>query len=189
MQTDDRLARCLLYLTYVTGARISEAVDFTRGDLILKEKLYRIEMRVAKKRGSAPSFRLVPIPRGSWSKCQEDAMMEEVTKYINNFDIFQKPFRKWGREEGKGGYMKIYLRRAFPEVRIMAKIKNEKGIWYDGILQKPLHAHYLRHCRATHLVDYYGFSDAQLRAFFTWEKPEMAARYARFVDVERAFSP
>ena len=73
------------------------------------------------------------------------------------------------------------------DLTVNARVKNEAGIWVNRQITKKLHPHYLRHCRAKHLVDYYNFSDTKLRVFFEWSDTKMAATYANAVELEASF--
>jgi len=183
----DPCAKALYFFIYLTGARISEAVDFRLNHLTVKDNYYKVRMRVAKKRSSSVSERVVLIPRKKHAKCFEQKMFNYVLDYLKSFKSIDRPFRKWGKEHGKGHYMSSYLRKRIPTITIPAKVKNADGVWYEGTVTKPFHPHFLRHCRATHLHDYYRFTTIELRRFFEWSTDAMAASYTKGSSVMRAF--
>ena len=175
----DPLGRALFFLTYLTGARIGEAMEFQPAFMVVTDSFYRIEMKVEKKRNGGMNMRTVPIPRGEKAKCFENEMMDDVIQFLRGKSALSQPFAKWKR-------MSMYIMRA-AELTVNARVKNEAGIWVNRQITKKLHPHYLRHCRAKHLVDYYNFSDTKLRVFFEWSDTKMAATYANAVELEASF--
>lgn len=175
----DPLAQAAFFFTYLTGGRINEITDFSPNRLEVMEDRYIVRMKTLKRR-TADNMRRVPIPRGSFAKCHENEMMEVVVKYLASCPSFSHPFKKWGN-------MSAYFRRFIP-LTTEARVKGIDKEYRDELVSKPLHPHFLRHCRATHLADYYGLNDRQIQAFFNWAKPDMAVTYTKFQEVWKAFS-
>lgn len=173
----DKTAQALYYFLYLTGGRINEVTDFTKNRLDIFPDRRVVTLRTLKQR-RGDTLRKIPIPIGKTAQCQEDVMWEVVSAYLNPFDTYDKPFRKWGN-------MSVYIARHIP-LRVEARVKGPYE-YIDKVIEKRLHPHYLRHCRATHLVNYYHFTDNQLCHFFGWRNPMMALEYTKSADVWQAF--
>lgn len=184
----DPIARGLFFLTYLTGARISEAVDFRTSHLTEQNSFWKIKVKVLKKRNGLFNQRNVLIPKPPLSRCGEAEMMAELLSVLRSCPPTIRPFRVWGQAEGKGHYMSKYLARKV-SISIPGKIRNlATGAWTETTISKPLGPHYLRKCRATHLVEYYGFNSAQLMVFFEWSDPKMPMAYVGAFDLAQAFA-
>lgn len=189
--SQDRLATALLFLTYITGARIGEAVRVRYMNISVVGDFYEIIMPVQKKRKMKNQRRRVPIPRGKKAKCFENEMMKAVVSYLTSNKNVEYPLWKWGKPndmypKGRAYEMDVYLRRQFA-FTTNAFVKTKKYGWMDQVITKPLHPHFLRHCRADHLVQYYNFTDTKLRHFFSWTSTQMAAEYTQIQDLTDAF--
>lgn len=178
----DEHAQALYFFLYLTGARIREATDFTPSRLEIYDNRYSIRMKTEKQR-TGDNERRIPIPRGAFSKCQEDALMDRVLKFITHSEAHQRLFDKWPSKSG----MTCYLRRRCPKITLEARVKTPGGDYIDRTITKPFHPHYMREVRAVHLVEYYGFNNMQLCGFFNWKNPAMALKYTRAQDVWKAF--
>lgn len=188
MQIEDKLARALFFLLYVTGARIGEAVRFRLTSIKTYPNRYIIRLPLEKKREKGIAhFREVPIPRGDKARCYENEMMKEVMLFLNNNNK-EYPFWVWGIMQAKPSYMSAYmLRRAKFKAVTIGKTNN--GQWIEIERTRGVLCHYLRHCRATHcaMKEYYNMNDTQLRLYFDWASPEMAATYTHLKDKESLF--
>lgn len=197
----DARARGLFCLTYLTGARIAEAAQFRPMHVSAgRPDFYELRMVVLKKRRQRGFVnRIVPIPRGKKAKCFENEMMGEIISFVKDFPIDAFPFWVWGKPKKeydrllkkevmhqRPDAMSIYLSRAI-KMKTEAQVKTGNA-WFDKLITKPLHPHWLRHCRAIHLIQFYGFSDSQLRQFFKWsDAPEILSAYTEVRDVSSAF--
>jgi integrase len=176
---DDTPARAIGLFTYLSGGRINEVTDFTPNRLEALPDRFTVRIKTLKQR-RGDNVRKILIPRGDFAKCLEDEMMEIVLDYLKGFKSFDYPFRKWGN-------MSEYLKR-HAELKTEARVRTMSGEYVDKMISKSLHPHFLRHCRATHLHDYYGFDNIQLCRYFGWKNPEMAMRYTSTAEIWQAFS-
>jgi len=176
---EDPLGRAMIFLVYVTGARVGEVADFAPMRLQTMPDRYLIRLKTLKQR-TGDASRRIPIPRGDYARCNENEMMEDVLKYIEDSPSHGRPFRKWGN-------MSEYIARS-SRLKVEARKRTIGGDYTDVTIDKRLHPHYLRHARATHLVDFYGFNDMQLCSFFGWKNPEMAITYSKSQDLWKTFS-
>lgn len=177
----DQNARSLFFLLYLTGSRISEAIDFTMSKVNLHENYTSIRMKILKRKNDGKDIRKVVIPLGPAAKCNENKMWEYLFDYISNFEYLEYPFKKWHN-------MSEYLARQVGNISLDAHIfSHSNNTWYDDVIQKRFNPHYLRHCRATHLVQYYDFADAELRNFFGWKNANMAVNYTNMRTLRDAF--
>lgn len=189
--TDDRMARALFFLCYLTGSRISESARFIQPRLAMTDSFYIITCPVLKKRKRRNVMRAVPIPRGEKARCHEDEMMRDIFDYVNSEEARQReyPFWVWGkpskeRPGGRPDSMDVYLGRRI-QLETYARKPDPSLGFIDVKMTKPIHPHFLRHCRAQHLHEFYGFDDTKLRFFFEWASSDMAVRYThRFKKIE-----
>lgn len=176
----DQVARALFFFTYLTGGRINEITDFSLNRLTFKDDYIYLRIKTLKQRKKSQNMRELPIPIGADSRCHESKMWEDIKAYVAGMDNFAHPFKKWGN-------MSMYLARAL-NIQAEAKVRNPAtGEWSDKIITKKCNPHYLRHCRAAHLVQYYDFNTVQLCKFFGWTDPKMALRYTDIKDLGDAF--
>ena len=187
---EDGLARAIFFTSYLTGARISEVARLRLAHIEKKDDFYEVRMVVLKKRRRRGMSRFVPIPSGKKAKCHEDRMMSHVIKYLSGSKK-DYPFWVWGKPNdmnpaGRPDSVGEYLRRHC-ELRVEAQVKGKDGIWWEKIIVKPMHAHYLRHCRASHLAKYYNFDSLEITLYFSWEDPKMAMNYIEERSLKHAF--
>ena len=176
-QIKDPCAKALFSFMYLTGCRIGETKDFSLNRLTVLEDRYVIRLRTLKQRDPR-AMRKIILPR-NWDKCHELEHWKIVLNYLKGFKNTDKPFFKWK-------HMEIYLRRHIT-IEIEAKVKLPNGDYIDKVFSAPLKSHFLRHCRATHLAEYYDFTDNVLCKMFGWVNPIMAQRYTKSVEVWHAF--
>lgn len=211
MSTKDLKARCLFFLCYLTGCRISEGVQFMPGHLSTgNPEFYQVDLIVLKKRKLKGMRRLVPIPRGPLARCHENEMMAQVIDYLQTgndgkpFPSTEYPFWCWGRGEPyvcskwknfkviprkvRPNVMEIYLRRRI-SLTTEAQVRDGERWIRRTIRDKPLHAHFLRHCRASHLNEFYRFDAINLQQFFQWADPRIAGTYTAYSTLTNYFRP
>ncbi len=174
----DKTAQATFFFTYMVGGRINEVTDFTPSRLDIHEDRVLVRLKTLKQK-HVDSMRRVPIPLGGLAKCHENEMWKVVSDYLLGYTITDHPFRKWGN-------MSVYLRRNVTLVT-EARVRMPGGDYTDRVIEKPFHPHYLRHARATHLTEYYGFGTQQLCMFFGWANPAVALLYTKSADLWKAF--
>jgi len=199
MATKDLRARCLFFFCYLTGSRISEAAQFRSVHLSDgKPGFYQVDLLVLKKRKQRGMRRFIPIPRGERARCHENEMMGEIITYLKDFQATDYPFWCWGRGEPytkrngrvlerkvRPDLMDIYIRRHIT-LKTDAQVKSGDH-WIERPMEKPMHPHFLRHCRAAHLVSHYNFTDARLQQFFKWADAKIASIYIEEGDMTSYF--
>lgn len=176
---EDNLAKAMYYFLYLTGGRINEATEHSNNKIEMEKDCVEVFMKTLKTRKEYKKRRRVLIPLGKYARCYENEMWKEVWDYLGSFDSFQKPFRKWKN-------MSEYLARKIT-LTAEANVKGESGVWYDKVITKRFNPHYLRRCRATHLVSYYDFNPTQLVRFFGWSDVNMSLEYTQMKDLRDAF--
>jgi len=175
---EDKTAQATFFFTYMVGGRINEVTDFTPSRLDIHDDRVLVRLKTLKQK-HVDSMRRVPIPLGSLAKCHENEMWKVVSNYLAGYTIQDHPFKKWGN-------MSVYLRRNITLIT-EARIRTPGGDYTDRVIEKPFHPHYLRHARATHLAEYYGFGTQQLCLFFGWANPAVALLYTKSADLWKAF--
>lgn len=176
---EDKTAQATFFMTYLVGGRINEITDFTISRLTIHDDKVLVRLRTLKQK-QPDSMRRVPVPLGQYAKCHENEMWAIVSKYLAGFSIQDHPFKRWGN-------MSEYLKRHVTLIT-EARIRTPGGDYMDKVIEKPFHPHYLRHTRATHLAEFYGFGTQQLCLFFGWSNPSVSLIYTKTADVWRAFS-
>jgi integrase len=165
----DRALFCFLYLT---GARVEEVVRGKKKFGVKKKDLEVVKIdgkdflvvSLYTLKNRKHPMRKVPIPIE-----KEGELVKYVLDYVKNLnsDDYLFPFTK---------------QRAWQIIRfILRKFKKKSK-------NKFMNAnHYLRHCRLTHLVTIYDFTDQELVKFAGWSSSAPAVVYShlRFKDLAR----
>lgn len=175
---DDR-AKALYFFLYITGCRINEATDFIPSRVSFFDTHIIIRLKTLKARSEFRRYRYVVIPLAKHAKCHESEMWQIVLRYIQQFDNTENPFAHWRN-------MSEYLARHIT-LTIEAHIKTSSGNWIDKVITKRFNPHFLRHCRLTHLSDYYDLNINQLADFAGHANINMTARYIKIRDLTKAF--
>ena len=174
----DPLARALAGMGYLTGSRVGELAQFTRNSIVLQDsQRVRIRLNVEKKRIQGVK-REVPIPISKpFSKCFEaEVWIQYVAPYLESAPYNDYIFKPWGN-------MAEYVRRKSPEFEFPAVLPDSR----DAVITRRLHSHFWRSVRASHLVDYYGCGDYQLKEYFAWSDTRPGTAYVRLRDTEKIF--
>ena len=160
--------RARFYILYVYGARISEGLSVRAGDLEIQEKDGRealIATIKTEKNRSMP-FRILP--------CYLDGIEKPMVKYILNYI-----------EPLKRNTALFEVSRQVACNTLRTQTINVKAVQMQPetkIIELPnfrVHPHYLRHCRASHGVSYYGWREAELMIFMGWTSTDQASVYVQ----------
>lgn len=156
--------RALFYFCYLTGARISEALDVTPGDIQKHEseqfgKCLIIRLLTRKNRKS--KIRYVPVLMQQSEK--------PMVSYVNKWILWD------GGESIFPGLSRTNAWNRLSKVKITIRAIHGKIIIPE--YTRGVNPHYLRHCRLTHLVQHYSFNEVQLMRFAGWTNPKPAGVY------------
>jgi site-specific recombinase XerD len=160
----DRALFCLLYLT---GARIGELVKrLKKGDfefVSVRSKPFLIVELYTEKNRRHP-IRKIPIPVE-----KEKQLIDFVTEYLDKL-------------EGDSVVFNFTIQRAWQITKNV--LDNHKKKYKNKFMNAN---HFLRHCRLTHLVTIYDFTDQDLVRFAGWTNSIPATTYAhlRYKDLAR----
>lgn len=178
---EDPLAKALFFFLYLTGCRINEATRFQVNHLRYDDnfatvKIYRLKQR-AHDRSTLDEL-IIPIKGGL---CNEAKMWSVVSRFLSDCQNFEYAFRPIKN-------MSEYLAR---RVRITADAEfynptTNNWATHDPI-NKRLNPHWLRHCRASHLAEYYDLSERQLMSYFGWKRADMASTYVKLTQMRATF--
>jgi site-specific recombinase XerD len=146
--------RCLYAFLYLTGCRITEALYTRVTDMSLGNEngvgdVFKVNLVNLKNR--KVKFRTVPV----LNKDPEKYMVEYIYNYISKFNI---------NPEGK----LFALSRTNAYNRIASQEITARAIYNKKVIENytfKVWPHYLRHCRLTHLVQYYGLDVFQIMGF------------------------
>lgn len=172
--------KTLFALLYITGCRITEALGIRPVDMetatmeaaspmrVLKIKLVTLKNRKHK-------FRIVPVPI---ENKVEGKMSEFIFKYIEKNNIPDD--RRIIRLSRSNAWNRLSSKRL-----IARATHNKKVIERYEFKVRP---HYLRHCRLTHLVQYYDYNETKLTYFAGWTNSAPAVVYVRlnWMDLARS---
>jgi len=160
--------RALFSLLYLTGARIGEIVKRVKKKdfefIRFQNKQFMIVELYTEKN------RLHPLRRTPISIEKEKELVDYVTQYMENLEDedYLFPFTK---------------QRAWQIINLILrynKPRNRKNKFMNA-------NHFLRHCRLTHLVTNYDFTDQDLVQFTGWANsiPAKSYMHLRFKDLAR----
>lgn len=156
--------RALLLFLYLTGCRISEALNARTKDIEKIDhpelgEVYTVKLVTLKNRRN--KFRIIPI----LSRNYEGPMIDYVNKFVNTRGADQKIFS---------------VSRTAAWNRLSREQLSMRAIHKMEILEKftfSVRPHYMRHCRLTHLVQNYGYDSIKLMRFAGWTTPAPAQVY------------
>jgi len=168
--------RALFYFCYLTGARISEALDVTPEDIHehRSEELGEyLTVRLLTRKNRRAKIRDVPVPLQQ----AEKAMVSYVNKYKGSGD--GKIFTGLSRTNAWNRLSKVSI-----------SVRAIRGKEILPEFTKGVNPHYLRHCRLTHLVQHYGFNELQLMRFAGWTntKPAIVYVHLNWMDLAKVMS-
>ena len=164
----DSEIRALFYFLYLTGGRISEVMDIRIRDLeLIKDaegrEIFKVHLLTRKNRRQ--KYRDIPVVLGN----VETDMVDYIFKWIETFENADPERKLFPDLNVDSGYQHI----AKQKIKINATL----GLNHFPDYVLRIHPHYLRHCRLTHLVQLYGFSDTALTRFAGWSNSAPAQIY------------
>jgi site-specific recombinase XerD len=161
----ERAKKLFLWL-YLSGQRVSEALKLTRFDVslqTLKGKEYIVVNSMTAKNKAQPR-RSIPIPMFGDEK--------DFSELV------------WGGIEKKTEDVPLFNVRRTNVWNLLSKVKLEEHMAIDPKTKQvieidmKIYPHFLRHCRASHLAMFYGYSLYRLMQYFGWSSPGVASVYA-----------
>lgn len=156
-QLDDH-TKSLFYALYLTGGRISEALELKTIDFNTDNpQQVTVKLNTRKKKRGFP-FRYLPLKSNSPTELN---MLHHLLRHKATYERLNR--------------VKLYDLHRGSAWRKLAKIKfTTDAIQLNPSLkllnnyEQHLYPHYLRHCRATHLVTDFGFNPFQLQQYLGW---------------------
>lgn len=150
---------------YLTGQRISEALQTRREHVIYRENggrpIFVVDSITLKNR-SAPR-RNIPVPLHGLEKDWATAVWESIKDLRP--DVYIIPFT---RQQARNHLAKATF--------ICEQIQPQTRERFDAFM--AMYPHFLRHCRATHLVAEHDFDNIMLMQHFGWASSTMPNVYA-----------
>ena len=156
--------RALIYFLYLTGCRISEALVCRIKDLQEREtkqfgKVLTVKLITLKNRRQR--IRIIPVPMNR----HEGPMLKFFQTFIKRMSQDKRIFS---------------LSRTAAWNHLARHELTTRAVHGKEIMDKftfKVHPHYMRHCRLTHMVTYYGFGETKLVRFAGWTNSKPAQVY------------
>ncbi len=182
-QLDNDHDKAFAFFLYMTGSRVSETLQVTKGDIEKENNFILVTLKTLKNRKQ--TRRTIKIPIGNKSKCFEDEMWIYVSKELdkideNDFIFFKSQKRKTKKEKEN---LRKYAYKVISKViitNVNIDFKDENGNKITEKKDLVLFNHFLRHLRANDLVRHYKMNDIlALQQFFGWTDGKPAQVYIR----------
>lgn len=165
-----------LYLAYLTGARASELINIRANDfeevtgtdlLGNPKRQLLVTVKTLKKRRGSLERRLAIASEDKTEKKMLNGILKHRTALIE-LDALRSRLVPVSRQAVWQWAQKIVLTTRAVDQRKRKVIEDYSFKMYP---------HYLRHCRASHLVNDYGFEAFSLQQYMGWSSVEMAKIY------------
>jgi len=156
-----------LYLTYLTGARATEAISIKASDFQTQDNQIIVLVKTQKKRRGEP-YRYLPLRSSNHA---EQEMLVNITRHTNTLIAAEQD------NTALIPYCRSTLWNWARRVDITTKAINQRARKIIDDYPFKMYPHYLRHCRASHLVNNYGFDAFALQQYMGWSDIEMAKIY------------
>lgn len=182
----DQQDKALLYFLYLTGSRINEALQVQCRDLRLvnvklrsgqRVKCIAIDLLTLKRRKGIPRRTIFINPIG---------LDKEMFKEINFLRSCRKKSDDFLFHFGDVKSQKARYRAYHHIKKITYSIRGIQPPDGKMVLMPDfgLYLHYLRHCRATHLSQIYGYNEHELMLYFGWSSPKPGTVYVNLSPTE-----
>jgi integrase len=160
--------RALFYTLYVTGARVSEALQIPKRDIQREiqdgREVCRFTVMTLKKKSGNASPRGLSVP----IEGIEGEMVKEILSY---WDSINEPDTRLFH------YSRTRVWNLFSHLRVDIRAVTPQKEFID-LLGFKIHPHYLRHCRATHFAVYWGWNNPyDFMKWFGWEDANRPMTY------------
>jgi integrase len=159
--------QALFNCCYLFGLRITEALGLLPENVSVRDyesnRVFVAEVATLKNRHYPLRY---PV---AWERGLEGTMANEFIAYANNTDPQEYIFRGLTRQKAHYHFNK-------------ARIKMGAITWKPReytVVERGIFPHYLRHCRASHLVNWYNFDELKLMIYMGWSDPKLAAAYVK----------
>jgi site-specific recombinase XerD len=139
---------------YLSGARISEALMVKNKDITMTDAGFKVTLKTLKSR----VWNIRDVPIQPWKS--DKAFYEVLKSYMDDHkDPEEHLFSFRTRNHVNNLMKKIWTKP-------ITQLDHINRRWLD--LPYRMRPHYFRHCRASHLVNEFGFDDISLMKFFGW---------------------
>lgn len=166
----DKRIRALYFIMYLSGARVSEALNLRARDIRLTDSgefvitILTLKNREHPKRSNPVLYNA--NPKHEYYHHYEKKMVDFVIGYISGFNPDDKLFNMTRQSVFNKFTHSLFTHTA---------ATHGKTIIDD--IEKRINPHYLRHCRLTHLVQEYGYTEIPLMIFAGWSNTDMCRTY------------
>lgn len=174
-------ARVLIIISWASGARPNEYLRLKPENFSLSKDY--LEIRFPGSKGS--SSRTISMPRYLKDSTDEDPLTKEVHKYVRKLFPSQWLFWFFRSDAIRDGVTKRYIKKDGTAVEkrynkiypdLASKLRYYFPIWFDCIFPDGVPPYYLRHNRATKVLDKAG-REATIQTF-GWKKEETLKKYS-----------
>jgi len=154
-------------ITYIFGLRITETLQLKPQDLTLENINNQriLTCNTITLKNKTEPIRKIP----SWNINTEGKIQDDIINYLENKEMKKPLFPGITRQNT------YYHFKQTPITIKAATIKPRKTFE----ITRPLFPHYLRHCRASHLVNLRNQDHLKLMYYMGWSDPKLAISYVR----------
>jgi integrase len=178
--------KALLYFLYLTGARINEALQVQCRDLRLvsvklrsgqRVRCIAIDLLTLKRRRGIPRRTIYINPVALDKEMFKEINQLRTSRHKSDDFLFSYGDIKSQRARKKAYW---HIHKLTYSIRGIAPPDGKMVLMPDF----GLYLHYLRHCRATHLSQTYGYNEHELMMYFGWSSPKPGTVYVNLSPTE-----
>jgi len=152
---------------YLTGARISEAINVKRKHLeIRNNNLFVVNLKTLKSR--VYPIRQLPIAPIKTDKPFFELFSTYLEENYFEEDDFIFPFQS---------RFNVFYRLRKIKINKLLQLDPKQKKWIEEDFR--IHPHYLRHCRLSHLASIFDFNEIQLMKFAGWSSTKPTIFYVK----------
>jgi site-specific recombinase XerD len=170
-------------LLYLTGARVSEITQLRKSDFAyVKDNSGRevLTVKLPTLKNQREKYRILPLVKVE----PYTEMIEVIEKYLEHLNPYHHIFKSRHRMTMSRKLKKIksfttiaFFPKGVQSPKNIAIIEEYKDDKTRKLITRKWYAHFLRHCRLTHLVKYHNYDGTKLMFWAGWSDPRLSRIY------------